>query len=66
MRHIETKKGLKTLLERMEDLKGASKFEDYEYWKLTVEGCIKENLAMDEVDYDNAPDWFRPLWRGLK
>lgn len=65
-RYIETKKGLKTLLERMDDLKGASKYQDFDYWKKVVEGCIEENLVMDEVDYENAPDWFRPLWRGLK
>ena len=65
-RYIETKKGLKTLLERMDDLKGVSKYQDFYYWKKVVEGCIEENLAMDEVDYENAPDWFRPLWRGLK
>ena len=65
-RYIETKKGLKTLLERMDDLKGASKYQDFDYWKKVVEGCIEENLAMDEVDYENAPTWFRELWRGLK
>ena len=65
-RYIESKKGLKTLLERMDDLKGAFKYQDFDYWKKVVKGCIEENLAIDEVDYENAPDWFRPLWRGLK
>ena len=65
-RFIETKKGLETLLNRLEDLKGASKLQDYDYWVKVVEGCIEEGLAMDERDWENAPDWFRPLWRGLK
>ena len=50
----------------MDDLKRASKYQDFDYWKKVVEGCIEENLAMDEIDYENAPYWFRPLWRGLK
>lgn len=66
MRHIESKKDLKTLLRRMEDLKGADKLEDYEYWVKVVQGCIDEGLAMDEIDYENAPRWFRPLWTGLR
>lgn len=66
MRHIETRKGLETLKNRMENLKGASKNEDYEYWMKVVDGCLKEGLAMDEIDYENAPKWFRPLWTGLR
>ena len=66
MRHIERKKDLQTLLSRMENLKGADKLEDYGYWVKVVEGCIKEGLAMDEIDYENAPRWFRPLWAGLR
>lgn len=66
MRHIESKKDLQTLLNRMENLKGANKLEEYDYWHLVVEGCIKDGLAMDEVDYENAPRWFRPLWTGLR
>ena len=65
-RHIESKKGLKDLLSRMENLKGASENEDYDYWHTCVAQCIEEGLAMDEVDYENAPQWFRELWRGLK
>ena len=65
-RHIETKTGLKTLLERLEDLKGGDKLPDFHYWVSVVRGCIDEGLAMDETDWENAPDWFRPLWRGLK
>lgn len=38
----------------MDVLKGASKYQDFDYWKKVVEGCIEENLAMDEVDYENA------------
>ena len=66
MRHIESKKDLETLLKRMENLKGADKLEEYDYWHQVVEGCIKDGLAMDEVDYENAPRWFRPLWTGLR
>ena len=66
MAYISTKKGLQTLLQRLEDLKGGDKFQDYAYWVSCVRGCIDEGLAMDEIDYENAPDWFRPLWRGLK
>ena len=66
MARVESKKGLKTLLERMENLKGADKLPEFEYWFTCVSQCIDEGLAMDEVDYENAPDWFRPLWRGLK
>lgn len=66
MARIESRKGLETLLERLEDLKGGEKLEDYDYWVKCVKGCIDEKLAMDEVDYENAPEWFRPLWRGLK
>ena len=65
-RYIESKKGLETLLERLENLKGGEKLHDYHYWVSVVRGCIAEKLAMDEIDYENAPDWFRPLWRGLK
>jgi len=71
MRRIETKQGLKTLLERMENLKGASNLEEFDYWFTCVKQCLEsqdtnEPIAMDEVDYENAPSWFKPLWRGLK
>lgn len=66
MARIETPKGLKTLLERLDNLPGGNKCEDFDYWYSCVKGCIEENLAMDEVDYENSPSWFRPLWRGLK
>ena len=65
-RHIESKQGLKTLLERLENLKGGNKLPNYDYWVRCVKGCIEEGLAMDEVDYENAEEWFRELWRGLK
>ena len=59
-KHIETKQGLETLLKRYLD-NGAS-----EEWILTIKGCIKDNLAMDEIDYDNTPKKLKPLWKGLK
>lgn len=64
-RHIETKKGLRDLLKRMESL-DKENLEDYEYWHTCVVQCIEEGLAMDETDYENAPRWFRTLWGGLK
>ena len=66
MRHIESKKDLQTLLKRVENLPGVENLEDYEYWVKVVKGCIEDGLAMDEVDYENAPRWFRPLWTGLR
>ena len=71
-RHIESKAGLKTLLKRVKEYgQNAISEKDFNldefiYWRKVVEGCIDEDLAMDEVDYENAPSWFRPLWRGLK
>lgn len=67
-RHIESKSGLKALLERMKGCQNESTapLKDFKYWKLCVQGCIIEGLAMDETDYENAPAWFRPLWKGLK
>lgn len=74
MKRIETKKGLQTLLERMEK---AKKYEiddvlpEYEYWYTCVKQCLEsqdtnEPIYMDETDFENAPSWFRLLWRGLK
>ena len=72
MAHIETKKGLNTLLKRVKDYgrkaikeKGFN-LDEFIYWRKCIEGCLQENLAMDEVDYENAPAWFRPLWKGLR
>lgn len=59
-RHIETKKGLETLLNRYQEAKASKE------WILTIKGCIKEGLAMDETDYDNTPKELRKLWIGLK
>lgn len=60
MKRIETKKGLKTLLERYENARV-----DHE-WIMTIKGCIEEGYAMDEIDYENTPKELKPLWRGLK
>ena len=71
-KRIESKKGLETLANRMckwgfeHQGKPEYKFEEFNYWWNVVAGCILEDLAMDEVDYENAPIWFRPLWKGLK
>ena len=66
LRHIERKKDLEILLKRMDDLKGGENQPEFDYWHRVVEGCIKEELAMDETDYENAPSWFRKLWVGLR
>ena len=71
MKHIETKTGLKTLLKRYVDAGVTDQTKDasnsYEaHWLTTIQGCIDEGLAMDEVDYENTPASLRPLWRGLK
>ena len=60
MKHIETTQGLKTLLKRYKEANAP------EYWILVIEGCIREDLAMDEDDYDNTPKELRKLWKGLK
>ena len=72
-RHIESKQGLKTLRTRFckyvrEHSEGATEKEQAEmfYWSQVIQGCINEGLAMDEVDYELAPKWFRPMWAGLK
>ena len=71
MKHIETKKGLETLLKRYleagvtdetMDVNGGYQAD----WIRTIKGCIEEGLAMDETDYENTPYESRPLWRGLK
>ena len=71
MRYISTKKGLKTLLQRYlaagvtdETLDKSNSYKAS--WISTIKGCIEEDLAMDEIDYENTPDELKPLWRGLK
>ena len=70
-KHIETKQGLKTLLQRYikagvtDDTMDASNGYKAQ-WLTTIKGCIKEGLAMDETDYENTPKNLRPLWNGLK
>lgn len=60
MKRIERKKDLLTLKERYLTA-GAN-----EYWIRVIEGCIKEDLPMDEIDYENTPKELRKLWKGLK
>ena len=64
-RYIETKKGLKTLLKRYKEA-GVTDDQYPDEWIKVIKGCIKEGLAMDEVDYENTPKHLRPLWNGLK
>lgn len=70
-RHIETKKGLETLLDRYiragvtdetPDASGSYAAQ----WITTIRGCIEQGLAMDETDYENTPKALRRLWAGLK
>ena len=73
-KHIESKQGLKTLLKRLNkvnpnDYPKIPEFimkDAIDYWVKVVQGCIDEGLAMDDVDYENAPRWFKPLWTGLR
>lgn len=71
MKHIETRKGLETLLNRYlengvnDQTKDASN--SYEaHWISSIKNCIENNLAMDEDDYENTPKSLRKLWKGLK
>lgn len=75
MARIETKKGLKELRKRFKEvepqkLKGADgvcNFERYaSYWIKVIDGCLRDNLPMDEIDFENTPKPWRKLWRGLK
>ena len=70
-KHIETKKGLETLLQRYSEAGVTDETADasgrYEAdWIKTIKGCIEEGLAMDETDYENTPRRLRTLGRGLK
>ena len=70
-KHIETKKGLQTLLARYQKAGVTDQTRDatgsYEAkWISTIQGCIDEGLAMDETDYDNTPRELRSLWNGLR
>lgn len=64
-RHIQTKKGLQTLLKRYEE-SGITDTTYPDAWISVIKGCIKEGLAMDETDYENTPKQLRPLWKGLR
>lgn len=67
MKHIETLKGLKTLKERY--VNSGLNLDCYgikNYWLKVIDGCIKDNLAMDEIDYENTSQELRQLWQGLK
>jgi len=65
MAHIETKKGLTTLLRRYQEA-GVTDERYPDKWISVIKGCIEEGLAMDEVDYENTPRELKPLWRGLR
>lgn len=76
MAHIETKKGLQTLLKRYQEAGVTDETKDasgsYEaHWITCIKQCIEsldtdEPIGMDEVDYENTPDELKPLWRGLR
>ncbi len=74
MARIETKKGLKELKRRFKTV-SPQKLEDENipseercawYWVKVIDGAIKNDLSMDEIDYQNTPKPWRKLWRGLK
>lgn len=65
MAHIETKKGLTTLLKRYQEAGVTDERYPVDRWISVIKGCIEEGLAMDEVDYENTPRELKPLWRGL-
>lgn len=69
-RHIETKKGLQILLKRYLDHGVTDKTPAAAgypgQWISTIQGCIEQGLAMDEVDYENTPKSLKPLWAGLR
>jgi len=66
MAHIETKKGLQTLLKRYQEAGVTDEAYPVDRWISVIKGCIKEGLAMDEIDYENTPKELKPLWRGLR
>lgn len=59
-KHIATKEGLQELLRRYQEA-GADVM-----WLNTIQFCIIENLAMDEVIYKKSPTKLRKLWEGLQ
>ena len=65
-KHIETKKGLQTLLKRYQKMGVSDETYPIDKWISVIKGCIEEGLAMDEVDYANTPKELKPLWKGLK
>ena len=65
-KRIETKKGLETLLKRYIQAGVTDEKYPIDKWITVIIGCIKDGLAMDEVDYENTPSELKPLWKGLK
>ena len=59
MKYIESKKGLETLLKRCQ-AKGLE-----EAVKI-IKGCLQDNLAMDEDDYNNLGKEYQQCCKGLK
>lgn len=65
MKRIESKEGLKELLKRYKKA-GVKDSKNGDEWIKTIKVCIKDNLAMDELDYANTPENLKKLWIGLK
>lgn len=70
MKCIKTKKGLEELLRRYQengvddntkDING-----DRGFFISTIMNCIKNEYAMDEIDYTKTPFELRHLWKGLQ
>lgn len=65
MKRIESKEGLEELLKRYKKA-GVKDSKNGDCWIKTIKGCIKDNLAMDETDYNNTSEDLKKLWKGLK
>lgn len=72
---IRTKKGKEKLLERFTSAPERSNDPSVhytegertaKYWIRVIRYAIKNDLAMDETDYNNTPKDYKKLWKGLK
>lgn len=66
MKFIETKRGLQTLKKRYLESGIPTTDEFGVDWIQVIDGCLKEGLPMDEIDYYNTPKALRKLWTGLR
>lgn len=68
--NISTKQGLTTFKARLEKAKANGAdiglYSNNNYWLDVVNGCIKEGLAIDEIDAEQMSKDIKRLARGLK